>query len=78
MSGFDATRPATQPLVIHRYVRVANWLREQIVSGEIPLGEKLPRRNLSNATAAWTARSSTLLHVHQQPLVPWEENDEGP
>ena len=38
MSGF--ARP--QPTEIRQYVQLANWLREQIVSGQIALGEKLP------------------------------------
>jgi len=38
MSGFE--RP--QPTEIRRYVQLANWLRERIVSGHIALGEKLP------------------------------------
>ena len=42
MSSFEGVRPATTPPEIHPYVRVVNWLREQIVSGRIPLGSKLP------------------------------------
>ncbi len=38
MSGFEHS----QPTEIRRYVQLANWLREQIVSGRIALGEKLP------------------------------------
>ena len=38
MSGFNPPQPAG----IRQYVQLANWLREQIVSGHIALGEKLP------------------------------------
>jgi DNA-binding transcriptional MocR family regulator len=38
MSGFEHP----QPTEIRQYVQLANWLREQIVSGRIALGEKLP------------------------------------
>lgn len=38
MSGFEHP----QPTEIRQYVQLANWLREQIVSGQIALGEKLP------------------------------------
>ena len=38
MSGFGHE----QPTEIHQYVQVANWLREQIVNGQIALGAKLP------------------------------------
>lgn len=38
MSGF----PHSHPPEIPRYVQLATWLREQIVSGRIALGEKLP------------------------------------
>jgi DNA-binding FadR family transcriptional regulator len=38
MSGFEHP----QPTEIRRYAQLANWLREQIVSGHIKLGEKLP------------------------------------
>ena len=38
MSGFEHP----QPTEIHQYVQLANWLREQIVSGGIALGSRLP------------------------------------
>jgi DNA-binding transcriptional regulator YhcF (GntR family) len=38
MSGFEHP----QPVEIHQYVQIANWLREQIVSGRVTLGSKLP------------------------------------
>ncbi len=31
-----------QPTEIHQYVQLASWLREEIVSGRISLGSKLP------------------------------------
>jgi DNA-binding GntR family transcriptional regulator len=31
-----------QPTEIRQYVQLASWLREEIVSGRIPLGGKLP------------------------------------
>jgi DNA-binding transcriptional regulator YhcF (GntR family) len=38
MSGFESP----QPTEIRQYVQLANWLREQIVSGQIALGSRLP------------------------------------
>jgi len=38
MSGFAHRKPPE----IRQYGQLANWLREQIVSGQITLGEKLP------------------------------------
>ncbi len=38
MSGFEHS----QPTEIRQYVQLASWLREEIVSGRIPLGGKLP------------------------------------
>lgn len=32
----------SQPVEIRQYVQLSNWLREQIVSGQIALGSKLP------------------------------------
>jgi DNA-binding FadR family transcriptional regulator len=31
-----------QPTEIRQYAQLANWLREEIISGRIPLGAKLP------------------------------------
>lgn len=38
MSGIEHP----QPTEIRQYVQLASWLREEIVSGRIPLGGKLP------------------------------------
>ncbi len=38
MSGMEYP----QPTEIHQYVQLASWLREEIVSGRIALGGKLP------------------------------------
>jgi DNA-binding transcriptional MocR family regulator len=38
MSGIEHP----QPTEISQYVQLANWLREEIVSGRIPLGGRLP------------------------------------
>jgi DNA-binding transcriptional regulator YhcF (GntR family) len=38
MSGFEDSRPTE----VRQYIRLANWLREQIVSGRFGLDSKLP------------------------------------
>jgi len=46
MSSFEGSRRPE----VRQYIRVANWLREQIVGGQLPLGSKLPGEEVLKRT----------------------------